>query len=303
MAYDGTRPRDNDLVKLSAQYIRDNFEGLRTEGIVIPRAPLYGVGAPAAALGDTGEKYIDAATGNQYIKVADNEWKMILQMSSLYQSTENVQSVIFGNGVSAPDSLIGKDGDMYINYSIALLSGIGYQGLYHKSDGVWQRMIDLTRTTMVSTVGMIGYFATQVTPPGWLPFTGAEVSRTAYYKLFDLIGTAFGDGDGSTTFTLPDGRGRFLRALDLNCGLDLGREFGSFQDCAIENITGSVDGFFKTGGGVSGALYYSVSLNTQPTGASSQGYNTLNIDTSRAVRTSTETRPINIAFPLYICYM
>lgn len=45
-------------------------------------------------------------------------------------------------------------------------------------------------------------------PPGWLYCTGDAVSRTTYAKLFALIGTTYGVGDSSTTFNLPDLRGR-----------------------------------------------------------------------------------------------
>lgn len=43
---------------------------------------------------------------------------------------------------------------------------------------------------------------------GWLLCDGSEVSRTTYAALFNAIGTRHGAGDGSTTFTLPDRRGR-----------------------------------------------------------------------------------------------
>jgi microcystin-dependent protein len=39
---------------------------------------------------------------------------------------------------------------------------------------------------------------------------GQDVSRTRYARLFRLIGTTFGSGDGETTFTLPDLRGRSI---------------------------------------------------------------------------------------------
>lgn len=45
-------------------------------------------------------------------------------------------------------------------------------------------------------------------PTGWLVADGSAVSRTTYDKLFAAIGTTYGAGDGSTTFTLPDLRGR-----------------------------------------------------------------------------------------------
>lgn len=44
-------------------------------------------------------------------------------------------------------------------------------------------------------------------PDGWLYCNGAAVSRTTYRRLFDVVGTAYGVGDGSTTFNLPDLRG------------------------------------------------------------------------------------------------
>lgn len=47
-------------------------------------------------------------------------------------------------------------------------------------------------------------------PAGWLDCDGAAVSRTTYAALFAAIGTTWGAGDGSTTFTLPDLRRRTL---------------------------------------------------------------------------------------------
>jgi hypothetical protein len=41
-------------------------------------------------------------------------------------------------------------------------------------------------------------------PNGWLLCDGSAVSRTTYEKLFDIVGTQFGIGDGSSTFNLPD---------------------------------------------------------------------------------------------------
>jgi len=51
-------------------------------------------------------------------------------------------------------------------------------------------------------------------PAGWLLCDGSAVSRDTYADLFDAIGTTFGAGDGSTTFNLPDMRGRAFAGLD-----------------------------------------------------------------------------------------
>lgn len=46
-------------------------------------------------------------------------------------------------------------------------------------------------------------------PAGWLHCDGSAVSRATYPALFQIIGTQYGVGDGSTTFNLPDVRDRF----------------------------------------------------------------------------------------------
>lgn len=53
-----------------------------------------------------------------------------------------------------------------------------------------------------------GYWTTA--PPGFLLEDGSAVSRTTYASLFAVIGTTFGAGNGSTTFNLPDSRGRVV---------------------------------------------------------------------------------------------
>lgn len=51
-------------------------------------------------------------------------------------------------------------------------------------------------------------------PEGCLVCDGSDVSRTDYSELFAVIGTTYGEGDGSTTFNLPDKRGRVSVGLD-----------------------------------------------------------------------------------------
>jgi microcystin-dependent protein len=68
--------------------------------------------------------------------------------------------------------------------------------------------------------GVVSAFAGPRPPTGWLLCDGAEVSRAEYADLFAAIGTAHGEGDGATTFNLPDYRGRFLRGVDSGVGRD-----------------------------------------------------------------------------------
>ena len=52
--------------------------------------------------------------------------------------------------------------------------------------------------------GVIKMYGSSTPPSGYLLCDGAAVSRTTYANLFDVIGTTFGVGDGSTTFNVPD---------------------------------------------------------------------------------------------------
>ncbi|MFT3827588.1 MAG: tail fiber protein [Chitinophagaceae bacterium] len=58
-----------------------------------------------------------------------------------------------------------------------------------------------------SYIGLIGIFAGNFAPVGWLMCDGSLLAISEYDVLFNLIGTTYG-GDGQTTFALPDLRGR-----------------------------------------------------------------------------------------------
>lgn len=68
--------------------------------------------------------------------------------------------------------------------------------------------------------GTIITTALTAAPKGYLECNGAAVNRTTHARLFDELGVIYGNGDGSTTFNLPDYRGRFLRGFDNTAGTD-----------------------------------------------------------------------------------
>ncbi len=79
----------------------------------------------------------------------------------------------------------------------------------------------LRHKALASEIGKITSFGhTQAKPEFYLPCDGSEVSREEYLDLFVKIGTSFGAGDGTTTFHLPDMRGRFCRGVDNGSGRD-----------------------------------------------------------------------------------
>lgn len=62
--------------------------------------------------------------------------------------------------------------------------------------------------------GAVIPYAGSTAPANWLLCAGQAVSRTTYKALFDVIGSTYGSGDGSTTFNLPDLRGRVPAGKD-----------------------------------------------------------------------------------------
>lgn len=66
----------------------------------------------------------------------------------------------------------------------------------------------------IMPVGVMLQWLTDTAPSLWLLCYGQAVSRTTYSSLFSVIGTTFGSGDGSTTFNVPDMRGRFPLGQD-----------------------------------------------------------------------------------------
>ena len=71
--------------------------------------------------------------------------------------------------------------------------------------------------------GILIPFAGTTAPDGWLLCDGSEISRDLYSNLFAVINTDFGEGDGSTTFNLPDLRGRMALGLNNMGGINSGR--------------------------------------------------------------------------------
>lgn len=153
--------------------------------------------------------------------------------------------------------------------------------------------------------GDIVHSARTTAPVGYLIANGAAVSRATYGNLFAALGTAYGAGDGATTFNLPDLRGEFIRGADQGRGVDAGRAIGSSQGDAIRNIAG-VLGFNagRPATGVSGAIASDSSLSNGLTmgGSTSGGGTGFSFDASRVVPTAAENRPRNVALLPLIKY-
>ncbi len=137
-------------------------------------------------------------------------------------------------------------------------------------------------------IGAVIWFAANAPPIRTLECDGAVISRTTFSDLFDVIGTVFGVGDGSTTFGIPDLRGEFVRGWDNGRGIDSSRAFGSAQSQAF--------------------LAHNHPVNRQSSsssnfgGSSSQGLNVNDGTFNTGNSGGAETRPRNIALLPCIVY-
>lgn len=138
--------------------------------------------------------------------------------------------------------------------------------------------------------GAIMAFGVTSIPGGWLLCNGANVSRTTYAALFAAIGTRFGAGDGSTTFTLPNLDGRFLQ------GTTDTSQVGKYVEAGLPNITGSFSNFRTAGPSYTGC-FFSAPNTSQRHGSDSGAYAGAGFDSSRssAVYGSSSTvQPLSI---------
>lgn len=149
-------------------------------------------------------------------------------------------------------------------------------------------------------LGAVMAFAMTTAPAGWLKCDGAFVSRATYAELFASIGTAFGAGDGSTTFGLPDLRGEFVRGWDDGRGIDGDRVLGSGQGDAMRPLTGAANGNYLSSSptSVSGVLSGSgiqQTTNRYTYTAGSYWGAKIVFDNSTQTPVANENRPRNIA--------
>lgn len=117
-------------------------------------------------------------------------------------------------------------------------------------------------------------YAGSTEPSGWLFCFGQEVSRTTYAALFAALGTVYGVGNGSTTFNLPDLRGRIAAGKD---------DMGGTSANRLTNQAGGLDGdvLGATGGAETHTMTIAeMPLHGHPTQVAPQSAGTASSNTS-----------------------
>ncbi len=111
------------------------------------------------------------------------------------------------------------------------------------SDAATKDYVDSSISSALPSGSVIAYAGSSA-PGGWLVCNGAEVSRATYANLFSALGTTYGAGNGTTTFNLPDLRGRVVLGVGQGSGLSnrsLASNYGTENaQLAVENLPSHV---------------------------------------------------------------
>jgi microcystin-dependent protein len=172
----------------------------------------------------------------------------------------------------------------------------------------------LTVGQLRGPVGSIIYTGSAIASPGYLAAHGTAVSRTEYAKLFAVIGTTFGVGDGSTTFNLPDLRGIFARSAGSQ--VIGGQTFTGVLGTKTGDSTARPNTNFTTGTESNDHTHLQSNSSGGGTGpypahalVNNQANNSLATSGVSALHTHTvtgggdaETAPANIGLNAYICF-
>ena len=112
---------------------------------------------------------------------------------------------------------LGTDGNIYQALQSTGPSSTAYDPVNDTEGTYWSVWLENYQLG----IGDIKASARNANHGNWFLCNGQAISRTTYSKLFSIIGTNYGAGDGSTTFNLPDYRGKFLRGLGGDSAADI----------------------------------------------------------------------------------
>jgi microcystin-dependent protein len=115
----------------------------------------------------------------------------------------------------------------------------GISGFYYYNGSSWTNLSSASASSVPS--GTVVSYAGSSAPSGWLLCDGSAVSRSTYSDLFSALGTVYGSGNGSTTFNLPDLRGRTVFGLD-NMGGTAANRLTTTGGISANNTLGATGG-------------------------------------------------------------
>lgn len=128
-------------------------------------------------------------------------------------ATSVAGSGLAGGGGSALSVNVDNTG-IEINADTLRLKDAGVVTAKLADDAVTEAKVADALLQLLCPTGLVAPYGGSTAPTGWLLCFGQAISRTDYAALFTAIGTTYGSGNGSTTFNVPDLRGRVIAGQD-----------------------------------------------------------------------------------------
>jgi microcystin-dependent protein len=123
-----------------------------------------------------------------------------------------------------------------------LIQGTPYVALYNNTDGAFYLQGNAGSTYGIPLGASLDFWLPTAPSSAFVFPVGQAISRTTYSALFAAVGTTYGAGDGTTTFNLPDLRGRVVASPDNMGGIDIGRLSASGSMASVRNALGGSGG-------------------------------------------------------------
>ncbi|MFR2585363.1 MAG: InlB B-repeat-containing protein [Bacilli bacterium] len=237
------------------------FTGLKHNSIYSIKVMVTsGVGLNNTGSIDTGTNKIDAPTYE--ISPSGEMWSQSKTLTVTAACTDCTNTYSIDNGETWIE---------FPSNPFKLKYQVSGKILGKSSDGTNTVSSSFVITNIDSTPpGIIKINASSSTPDGYLPCDGREISRTTYSNLFSKIGTTYGQGNGSTTFNVPNLNGKVPVGKDSSNFSSLGDIGGSINN-TLTTANLPVHTHTVTSKGTVSSVFTGQSVSTSSNGAHTHG--------------------------------
>lgn len=232
--------QDEGDMKAVFTALRDYLSGLfGADGVTATAMATLGV-ALSSYVAKTANYTVLTTDKGKLIDATSGTWTLTLLPAATAGDAFNVSIRNSSTGVITVDPNLTET----IDGGSTLAINAGESAVLYCNGTAW---VSVGKSSGVPSGSITGYGGSSA-PAGWLLCDGSAVSRTTYASLFSAISTTFGVGDGSTTFNIPDLRGRVLAGQDDMGGSAAGRltTAGGGVDGATLGAVGGAEGITLT---------------------------------------------------------
>lgn len=221
--------QDEGDMKAVFTALRDYLAGLMgADGVTATAMATLGV-ALSSYVAKTANYTVLTSDKGKLIDAASGTWTLTLPAAATAGDAFNVSLKNSGTGVITVDPNLSES----IDGGGTLAVNAGESVILYCNGTSW---ISVGKSSGVPSGAGVDWYGASL-PSGYLWADGSAVSRATYASLFAAIGTTHGVGDGSSTFNLPDKRGRVSAGKD-----DMGGSAASRLTTAGSGVDGATLG-------------------------------------------------------------